>query len=179
MKLKLGSVGLKLMLKKYLNNMRLCLKWTYPCLCYVFVLALSQNHCWPSFHFSKNHWPFHRWQWWAAKPFIQWQWSSCTKTIEKPSTTMVLWQKPLTIPSCSKFDHRCGLIGVHCWCRLIFPKWFRPKPWFSKFFHLQQSTSSLIQPSIHTFDLGIARKQSSSSFTMCQDQNPVQHIVNS
>ena len=109
MKLKLGSVGLKLMLKKYLNNMRLCLKWIYPCLCYVFVLALSQNHCWPSFYFSKNHRPFHRWQWWVAKPFIQWQWSSCTKTIEKPSTTMVLWQKPLTIPSCSKFDHRCGL----------------------------------------------------------------------
>ena len=58
---------------------------------------------------AKNHWPFHRWQWWAAKPFIQWQWYSYTKTIETPLTTMLLWQKPLTIPSCSKFCHCYGL----------------------------------------------------------------------
>ena len=84
----------------------------FCCDSHFFAQALFQNHCWPSFHFSKNHWPFHRWQWWAAKPFIQWQWSSRTKTIEKPSTTMVLWQKPLTIPWCSKFYYCCGLIST-------------------------------------------------------------------
>ena len=56
--------------------------------------------------------------------------------LQKPlKNHWLLWQKPLTnIPSCSKFGHRCGLIGVHCWCRLIFPKWFRPKPGFSNNF---------------------------------------------
>ena len=34
------------------------------------------------------------------------------KTIEKPSTTMVLWQKPLTIPSWSKSYHRSGLSPI-------------------------------------------------------------------
>ena len=32
------------------------------------------------------------------------------KNIEKPSTPMVLWQKPLTTPSCPKINHRYGLL---------------------------------------------------------------------
>ena len=30
--------------------------------------------------------------------------------VEKPLTAMVFWRKPLTIPSCSKFNHCCGLM---------------------------------------------------------------------
>ena len=35
------------------------------------------------------------------------------KTIKKPSTPMVPWQKPLTIPSCPKINHRYGLAQIN------------------------------------------------------------------
>ena len=41
-------------------------------------------------HVSKNHWPFQRCQWWAAKPFIQWQ-----AMVQLYKNHQLLWQKPL------------------------------------------------------------------------------------
>ena len=40
---------------------------------------------------------------------IQWWWSRGGKTIEKPSVTMVPWEKNITIPSLWKNDHRWSL----------------------------------------------------------------------
>ena len=65
---------------------------------------------------------------------------------------------------------------IHCWRRLISPKWFRPISGFLNYFS-PPTTDPLIPPSIHTFGLGIARKQSPSSFPISVHQRSVLLLV--
>ena len=62
---------------------------------------------------TKNHWKTIVTNGWNVKKkkhrkTIENNGSLIKKTIEKPLTIMVPWQKPLTIPSCPKIYHRYG-----------------------------------------------------------------------
>ena len=73
-----------------------------------------KNHRWQWFNWRrKNIWKTIDTNGWNVKNHRQ-QWFTCKKTIEKPSTPMVPWQKPWTIPSSPKINHRYGLsISYH------------------------------------------------------------------